>query len=261
MTIHDLESVLRDFRQKVCDCATLSHSMSAAHAVRVPCIRLDWQPLTLTALPNSTGLRLSDGGLLQRRIAETADADTQRRVWQQLTDEARPYRVDWAGDEFHVDFEPREAGDALSRFLQFLSRCDTVLKAWHEHTSPTRDLIVDRLLSATGLRSAEWLDIPHPGDPGRVGFQPIRIRCQPPWHVLIIETDCEARNAIAFCQALERQQLPDQTVAVYHNQMRINRRLVAQLTNLVDRQFASIGDGHRLEKFVRSLVSSGEPAR
>jgi hypothetical protein len=247
--------VLRDIRLKVCDCVALVREDSAVLRIAFPCLNLSWSALPVEVVgPSGDQFLVTDGGQVLRQLQRSAsNEETRRRMDLQLRTAAEQFGMEQTATDYRSVCPLTEAGDALSRMLQFLSRCETALDLRLDHAARTREQFVALLTQCSGLPAHQWLEPLS----GLGEFQPLRLRSQPPWQVLLIESDHDAQLALTLCQARELRENTDQVLAVYRNQMRINRRLVAQLTNLVDKQFASIADSQRIERFLRSLVPAG----
>jgi hypothetical protein len=190
----------------------------------------------------------------QRLQTHVSDRETRRRLEVLLAAAAEQFGVEPFASQFCIVGPPSAAGHSLSRLLQFLSRCDAALQPQAEGAARTKGQFVELLAQASGLPADRWLEPESDGERLANTFQPLRLRSEPPWQVLFIESDRDAQQALSLCRARELHPHADQVLAVYQNQMRISRKLVAELTDLVDRQFATIRDRRRIERFLRQLV-------
>jgi len=256
----ELDVVLRDFRQKVCDCIVVIPAADGSLQIATPCLKSSREMLRLHLADAAAHFQLSDGGQIQRQLELFANADIRLRTEQRLDQEAVQFGVERQGIERRVTFASAEAGDALSRLLQYLSHCETPLGTNRTQQQPirTREQVLDLLAHLFGARASELIDIGAPADCRSQGLRPIRIQSAPPWDVLVIETDVDAKHAIEYCAERASHRQLRKILAIYENQLRINRKLVARLSDDVDKQFSSIQDTQRILAFLETISRAPE---
>ncbi len=147
-------------------------------------------------------------------------------------------------------------GDALYSFLQALSRVATVTQMTKEHVASTFAADVAELLKATVPANRATYRWHHPEkDPDGNYFVDCMINgAEKPCLVFAIQSTLKCSHATTTCLMFERWGLPFYSVALHEDQTQIGRRQVAQLSDIVGKQFSSLGEPDRIKAYFREEV-------
>jgi len=147
---------------------------------------------------------------------------------------------------------PGEAfGDALFSFLQALSSIATVTKFSHERVASSfADDFVELLgaIVPSGRTEFDW------NDPERDPDANYAVDCringsQKPCFVFAINSTNKCSHATITCLMFERWGVAFRSVALFEDQTKIDRKPLAQLTNVVGKQFSSIAERERIKGY------------
>ncbi len=252
------DSLLRQFQRSVCDCVTLTPVVDGGWRVEFPCLKAGPAPLRLLHTDHPRPYLLSDDGQIAERLEACPSAEQSRHLLQQVVAAAAQFGVRAKSRKWQIEFTLDDAGLGISALFQFLSRCDVLLRS-DTGSFPrvtTRDEVLRLLKDLAGPHAERVLaHARHPGD-DLGGFAPIRCPTNPPWLIVVIESDEDAQHALSSIQR-QRHQVPGtRSLALYQNQRRIDRHLVARLTDEVDRQVSSIHETDRIQAILREILAT-----
>jgi len=243
-------SLVPEIQRMICDCIEITHETETSLQLSFPCLKSLRGPIRVDWLPDSTDVRVSDHGLIQQSLAGRSD---RKRIEQHLRTDATAFGVELSGTEWTRTTAVAHAADAVSRVLQFISHCDRQLELSDlPVTASTRqrvELLIESLLEGQSVAV-------RPAGTGTAGPESTRLvlKSRPEWSIFVIDCDTDAVAAIRECQRL-RQHSDVRILAIYRNQLRISRKLVAALTDLVDRQFSTIQAESQIRAFLAGLLT------
>lgn len=147
-------------------------------------------------------------------------------------------------------------GDGLFSYLQAISQVANLSRMTRSHVASAflgdfRELM-ESLLPPQG-RTFNWHDPQRDPD----GNYPVDCHYQPngkAWLMFGVNSTGKCQNATITCQWFERHGIEFDSVAFYEDQTAVSRRAVAQLSDIVGKQFASLGDRERISTYVRRQV-------
>jgi hypothetical protein len=253
-----LEMVVKNLRQHVCDCVIAVPVTPHVLQLSIACLKSNSPSIELRWDADKVGVYLSDCGIVRERIAQRTDPKVLRRLNGQLQAEALKFGVELRPVECIVPVEASTAGDGYSRLMQFLSRCEVVLRGLPEsdETPQCRQQVRELLRAAAGEKACRLI-ADNAGEPDP-SAPPFRVCTRPPWQVFVVETD---RDASAVIQQLQSDLTCDcRRLVIYQNQLRIRRKLVAQIADLVDRQFSNVQDSGLILGYLRREVFASQPS-
>lgn len=152
---------------------------------------------------------------------------------------------------------PNESfGDSLYSYLQALSRITTVTKLSQERVASTFLEDFKNLLNSIVLKDRmefNWYDPDR--DPDAFYTVPYMINHSPKrTFVFPIQSDSACTQAVVICLMFERWNQTFRSLAIFHDQTQIARKYVAQLSNVIDRQFSSLGEQERIKDYFRKEI-------
>lgn len=150
-------------------------------------------------------------------------------------------------------------GDALFSFLQALSQVSTVTQIAQERAASTFMEDFSNLLGAIipPERAAyDW------SDPERDPDAHYLVDCKingagRPCFVFGINSTLKCSHVTTTCLMLERWGIVSSTVALYEDQTRIGRRQVAQISDVIGKQFSALGERERIHDYFRNEILAG----
>ena len=147
-------------------------------------------------------------------------------------------------------------GDALYSFLQALSRVATVTQMTQEHVASTFAEDFSILLKAIVPAKRAVYEWHHPEkDPDANYFVDCKINGdEKPCLVFAIQSTLKCSHATTTCLMLERWGMEFSGVALYQDQTQIGRRQVAQLSDIIGKQFSSLGEQDRIRAYFQQEV-------
>jgi hypothetical protein len=81
-----------------------------------------------------------------------------------------------------------------------------------------------------------------------------RITADKPWHAYGVTSDVKCKDATISILHYERAQRRFGSFAIYEDQTKVGRRAVAQLSDVIGKQFSSLGDKDRIQRFIKEDV-------
>jgi hypothetical protein len=186
-----------------------------------------------------------------------ADVDLTQGTRRKVIDQAlTSYRVENNGGELRLAVPDEAFGDALFTMVQAIGRITGTALWTRERVRDTFDEDFRSLLSQLLPPERVTFDYTDPTiDPDGVYPIDCRINGMPkPCFVFKVANDHQCRNATITCYHYERHHRVFSSMVIYRDQTEINGRALAQLTDVVGKQFASLGARDRIEAHLRDEV-------
>lgn len=147
-------------------------------------------------------------------------------------------------------------GNALFSFVQALTRMATVAQMTQARVASAfmEDFtsLLDQIVPAPCME-LDWHDLAR--DPDRNYVVDCKVNSQAvPWFVFAVNSNDRCRNATITCLMYERWGYQFRRLVLFEDQQEINRKALAQLTDVVDKQFSSLGDRNRIETYFSTEV-------
>jgi hypothetical protein len=80
------------------------------------------------------------------------------------------------------------------------------------------------------------------------------------WFLFAVSNDVDCQQATITCYRFEKSKVPFSSIVLYQDQTNINRRFVAQLTDVSGKAFSSLNDRDRIKSYLETTVmGNGEP--
>ena len=148
-------------------------------------------------------------------------------------------------------------GDALFSYLQAIDQISNVTRMTKERVASAFmedfEALLTSILPKAG-REFNW------HDPQRDPDKNYAVDCRYqhnggiPWYVFAVNSTGKCQDATIASLWYERQGFEFGSVALYEDQASVSRRSVAQLSDIVGKQFSSIGDRDRISKYFEKEV-------
>lgn len=161
------------------------------------------------------------------------------------------------GGELRLTIPGKAFGDALFSFVQALGRvAHTALWTQDRVKSTFFEDVAELIETTAPLGSVEqgYAD-PKVDAEGRypIDFM-VRGGGNRRWFVFAVSSDNQCQQATIACLHYEKNNVPFSSLVIYENQTRINRRFLAQLSDVTGKAFSTIGERDRIKKFLETQV-------
>jgi len=178
-------------------------------------------------------------------------AQTRSRI---IEESLASHGVQNVGGELRLAVPDEDFGNALFSFMQALARTTTVAQITRERVASAFMEDFSELISVVippARRTFEWHD--HKKDPDGHYVVDCRINGQPvPWFVFAVNSTDKCRNTAITCLTYEKWDYKFRRLVIFEDQQDINRKALAQLSDVVDKQFSSLGDKERIESYLKT---------
>lgn len=245
--------VLEAFRKKVCDNVEIESAGVDRYAVYTPFMFDDGDHFVtlLQKDEDGSGWVITDEGHTLMHLAYSGadvSSGTRARI---VEDSLAAHSVENRAGELRIAVPGEDFGDALYSYLQALSRITTVSQITQERVASTFKEEFSDLLSSIvpdNRIAFEWHDPHH--DPDANYAVDCRINGgRKPCFVFAVNSTAKCSHATITCLTFEKWMKTFRSVVLFEDQTTIGRRQLAQLTNVVERQFPSLGERARIQAY------------
>lgn len=250
------QEILSTFREKVSQEVDIASEGIDRHVVYTPFSFDDGDHFVITLCKRNGQWVLSDEGhtLMHLSYEDVDITKGQRAAF--LEEALARHGVGNRAGELELVVPGEAFGDALFSFVQALTKVSTVTDwtqtrvrstFWEDFQSLVEGLVPE------GLRHFKYRDPDLDPD----GIYPIDCYIRAPGkpcHVYAVGTDSQCQNATISIMFYERADRTFTSLALFEDQAAVNRRAVAQLSDVVSRQFASLGPRDRIGRYVKEEV-------
>jgi hypothetical protein len=254
----DDTDLIRTFQEKLCKEIEIESLGINGYAVYTPFMFDDGDHFVVLLKKGAGGWYFTDNGHTLMHLSY-ADLDLSSGTRGKFVEETLTlHGVDNKSGELRFDVPGDAFGDALYSYVQAITRVATVTQ-WHQErvASTFADDLLDLLRSIIpdGRATYDWH---HPAnDPDGNYSADCRINERAkPCVVFGVGSDAKCNHATICCLMYEKWGMPFQGVVLFEDQTQISRKPLAQLSNVVDKQFPSLGDRSRIEAYFRALLES-----
>jgi len=255
MNLAELE---REFKTKVCDEVTLVAEGLERYIVHQPFMFDDGDHFVVLLKRENGGWVFSDEGHTLMHI-QYDDMDLHQGTRAKLLNSAlSAFSVESRDGELKVAVPDDRFGDALFSFLQALNKITDLDYLARERVRTTfmEDCKhVMETLIPENRRTFEYHDPVL--DPDRNYMVDCRINGMPkPGFVFFIPNDLRCQNATIVCHQFERWGVAFRATGIFENQVEINRRAVAQFSDIAYKQIPSLGSKDRITAYFKEVLRS-----
>ena len=250
----------RQFREKVCGGISLQPEGAQRFRVHTPFMSDDGDHLAVILRKEGEQWLLSDEGHTYMHLTLHMDERELRQGTRQkiIASALTAFAVTDRDGELVLPVRGNDFGDALWSFVQALLRINDVTYLTRERVRSTfvddfRAFMTDRVPESR--RTFDWHDPEHDLDGNYL--VDCRINGMPqPLFVFALQSDGAVRDATISLLQFERWGLSVSSVAVFDDQERINRRVLARFSDVSDKQFSNLsGNKDRIEKFLADAMA------
>jgi hypothetical protein len=254
--------IASSFRDKVCQEIDLESEGVERHIVYTPFRFDDGDHFVVILRRNpTTGLwSLTDEGHTFMHLSY-GEVDLTRGTRSRVVEEVlASHGVQNRSGELSIDVPGEAFGDALFSFVQALSRISTTAQ-WNREVAHSTFLDDFRqFMEETVPAERREFDFADPKiDPDHVYTVDCMVRDKRgcPWFVFAISNNSRCQQATIACYHYERRQFAFSSIAIHQDQTAISRKLLAQLTDVVERQYSSFSDRNRIQQYFQQHDLNG----
>jgi hypothetical protein len=256
-----LESIERDFKDKVCEKLRLSSEGVNRYRVFTPFMFEDGDHLSIILKTNNGQWMLSDEGHTYMHLTyDLEEKDLQRGTRQKIIGNALSvFGVQDRGGELIIPIHHDRYGDALYSFVQALLRITDVTYLSRERVRSTFMEDFRTFMEETvpaSRREFDWYDSRH--DPEGKYIIDCRINRMPkPQYVFAVPNDDKTRDAMITLLQHERWGLSFRSLAIFEDQEEINRKVLARFTDVCGKQFSNLGTNRdRIRRYLTESMGN-----
>ena len=252
----DTAAVIDDFRDKVCGEIALESAGLDRYVIHTPFQFDDGDHYVIVLRREGNAWLLTDEAHTFMHLSY-GDVDVSQGGRGRLVDDAlTTYGLERRSSELLITVPEGRFGDALFSMIQGLDRITSAALWTRDRVRSTfrEDFraMMEQTVPADRL-SFDYNDATL--DPDGLYTVDCRINGgERPWFLFAVPHDARCREATITIYHYEKCGYRFRSVAVFREQEEINRRALAMLTNVVDRQFASLGARDRITEYVRGTV-------
>ena len=253
-----IENIERDFHKKVCSELTLTSEGINRFRVFTPFQFDDGDHLAIVLKRENGNWILSDEGHTYMHLTYSMEAeDLQKGTRQKIISKAlSSFNVDDCEGELRIVIEDEKYGDALYSFVQALLKITDVTYLSRERVKSTfledfRAFLTDTLPEER--RQFDWFHPKH--DPQGNYIVDCRVnKMSKPLFIYGLLNDDRTRDATIDLLQFEKWDLQNHSLAIFEDQENINRKVLARFSDVCDKQFSSLNDKDRIEKYIKEFV-------
>lgn len=243
------ETLLSEFRRKVCEEIAIEQEGTNRFIVYTPFMFDDGDHFVVLLRQDDAGWFVTDEGHTLMHLSYSGVNVTQGNRGRIVEESLAAHGVQNREGELLIPVPGDRFGDALYSFLQALSRVATVTQMTQERVASTFVEDFSRVVLSIVPEERAQFDWHDPTrDPEAIYSVDCRINGMPmPCFVFAVNSDAKCSYATVTCLMFEKWGVPFRSVAIFEDQTKIARKSLAQLTNVVGRQFSSLGVQERIK--------------
>ena len=252
----------REFKKKVSEEVQLMAEGIGRYQVFTPFCFDDGDHLSIVLKQEGSRWVLSDEANTYMRLTYEIDEQALQRGTRQkiISSVLSMFQVEDRDGELLLEVSDGQYGDALFSFIQALLRITDVRYLSRERTYSTfmddfEELFKEKV--PEDRLSFKWHDPQN--DPKAIYMVDCHINgMSRPLFVHALDGDGKARDATIALLQFERWGLEFQSLVIFEDQEKINRKVLARLSDVGGTQFSSLTGNHkRIEHFLRKTIANG----
>ena len=257
-----IESIERDFRDKVSECIRLQPEGVGRLRVFTPFMFEDGDHLAIVMRREGERWVLSDEGHTYMHLTyDLEESQLQQGTRQKIISNAlAAFTVDDKDGELVLPVPNSSYGDALYSFIQALLRITDVSYLSRERVRSTfledfRAFISEQVPEEH--RDFDWHDPIH--DPEAKYVVDCRLNHMPrPAYLYALPSDDRVRDATIGLLQFERWGLQFRSLGVFAEQEEINRKVLARFSDVCEKQYSSLaGNEDRIARYLQDILREG----
>jgi hypothetical protein len=189
------------------------------------------------------------------------DVDLSSGMRAQLIDQAlASFSVKNDSGELRLLIPGKDYGNALFSFVQALGKIAHTALWTQDRVKSTFFEDVAEIIETTapiGSVQQEFVDLDiDPNERYPIDFA-LSGKGSRKWFVFAIANDTHCQQATIACLHYENAKYPFSSMVIFEKQEKINRKYLAQLTDVTGKSFSTIGESARIKKFLETEVLNG----
>jgi hypothetical protein len=256
-----INTIVREFRAKVCDQVQLAQEGMDRYRVFTPFIFEDGDHLAIVLRRENSNWILSDEGHTYMHLTYDIDEkDLQKGTRQKIiTNALSVFKVEDRDGELMLAIQEDQFGDALFSFTQALLKITDVSFLSRERVRSTFMEDFRSFMSEVvpeQRRSFDW------HDPQRDPQGMYNVDCRVngmvrPLFVFGLPGDDKARDATISMLQFEKWGLAFRSLAVFEDQESINRKVLARFSDVCEKQYSSLGaNKDRITRYLQEVMNT-----
>lgn len=169
------------------------------------------------------------------------------------------YGLENRSGELVLNVPEEQFGDALFSYLQAINRVQsTALWTRSRGSSTFRDDFKALLRESVPPEKLEFDYADRTDDPGSIYKVDSRVIGRGgDWFIFAVANNDQCRNATITCYHFEKRRRSFNGAVIYENQEELASRSLAQISDVVGKQFSSLGQRDRIKQFLKVDVLGG----
>jgi hypothetical protein len=254
-----IETIERDFKEKVSSKIRLQLEGIERYRVFTPFMCDDGDHLAVVLKQDDGSWVLSDEGHTLMHLTYEMDekqlqAGTRQKV---ITNALSTFSVSDRDGELIEKIRDGDYGNALFSFVQALMKLTDLTFLTRERVRSTfKDDFIALMSEAVpeSRRSFNWFDNTH--DP--IGNYVVDCKVNgmaKPLYIFALNGDDRTRDTTISIHSFEKWGMPFRSLAIFENQENINRKVLARLSDVCDKQFSNLeANKQRIVAHVQELI-------